>query len=310
MDTDVSYENVIRFPALAYATGKNRELLNLASMGRLDLLPCLPFDPFPCRWCFAAFAEGSALFAIVVRYIGGNIGTSPSPTALIPLGRGWEHSARNRSEQSQWKSWRYLCRRLPHVLLCHLGNAIQGRAHDLSLDMDPCRRLVPLHRWCAFCSISYFYSFLLGCRRIRSLCLSLLPNRRCLGLVPCRGLHIPSGEFQPVPPSSSLSPPKGLFWLSLLLIPVAIAIMDIFIDKAASLIAPSSQHQLHEILNEEAAGKKTSSSINFFFQSDAFVEKEVHRASSESFVSGFISEDGVKLSTTPSDDGGTASWRE
>ena len=86
--------------------------------------------------------------------------------------------------------------------------------------------------------------------------------------------------------------------------------MDIFIDKAASLIAPSSQHQLHEILNGEAVGKKNSSSINFFFQSDAFVEKEAHRASSESYVSGFISEDGVKLSTTPSDDGGTAGWRE
>lgn len=34
MDMDVSYENVLRYPALAYATGKNRELLNLYSMGR------------------------------------------------------------------------------------------------------------------------------------------------------------------------------------------------------------------------------------------------------------------------------------
>jgi hypothetical protein len=34
MDVDVSYESVLRFPALAYATGRNRELLNLSSMGR------------------------------------------------------------------------------------------------------------------------------------------------------------------------------------------------------------------------------------------------------------------------------------
>lgn len=34
MDMDVSYETILRFPALSYATGKNRELLNLSSMGR------------------------------------------------------------------------------------------------------------------------------------------------------------------------------------------------------------------------------------------------------------------------------------
>jgi hypothetical protein len=90
--------------------------------------------------------------------------------------------------------------------------------------------------------------------------------------------------------------------------------MDIFIDKAASLIAPSSQHRLHEVLSKEAALKNPSATSSFFFPSaDRFVEKEVQRApSAESFVSGYISEDGVKLSTTPSDEGGggSAAWRE
>jgi hypothetical protein len=62
------------------------------------LSPSLLFSPFSIslsipithRWCLSAFAEGSALFAMVVRYIGGNIGTFPlSPslylTALPPV---------------------------------------------------------------------------------------------------------------------------------------------------------------------------------------------------------------------------------
>jgi hypothetical protein len=34
MDKDVPYSAVLRFPYLAYTTGRNREMLNLYSMGR------------------------------------------------------------------------------------------------------------------------------------------------------------------------------------------------------------------------------------------------------------------------------------
>jgi acyl dehydratase len=47
MDVDVSYESVLRFPALAYATGRNRELLNLSSMGRFAVHPSLSFSLLP-----------------------------------------------------------------------------------------------------------------------------------------------------------------------------------------------------------------------------------------------------------------------
>jgi len=56
MDKDVPYSSVLKFPRLAYMTGRNRELLNLSSMG---------------RWCTLAFCEGLALFALAIRFVGG-----------------------------------------------------------------------------------------------------------------------------------------------------------------------------------------------------------------------------------------------
>ena len=55
-DIDVPYSTVVKFPYLAYATGRTREILNMRTM---------------LRWCLLAFAEGLVLFAIVIRIIGG-----------------------------------------------------------------------------------------------------------------------------------------------------------------------------------------------------------------------------------------------
>lgn len=56
-DVDVPYELVVKYPYLAYATGRKREMLNLTTM---------------LRWCLLAFAEGLVLFALVIRVIGGS----------------------------------------------------------------------------------------------------------------------------------------------------------------------------------------------------------------------------------------------
>lgn len=56
-DIDVPYELVVKFPFLAYSTGRRRELLNMKTM---------------LRWCCLAFAEGLVLFALVIRVIGGS----------------------------------------------------------------------------------------------------------------------------------------------------------------------------------------------------------------------------------------------
>lgn len=56
-DIDVPYEVVVKYPFLAYATGRRREMLNMKTM---------------LRWCLLAFAEGMVLFALVIRVIGGS----------------------------------------------------------------------------------------------------------------------------------------------------------------------------------------------------------------------------------------------
>jgi magnesium-transporting ATPase (P-type) len=56
-DIDVPYEVVVKYPFLAYATGRRREMLNMKTM---------------LRWCLLAFAEGLVLFALVIRVIGGS----------------------------------------------------------------------------------------------------------------------------------------------------------------------------------------------------------------------------------------------
>ena len=56
-DVDVPYEIVVKYPFLAYSTGRRRELLNMKTM---------------LRWCLLAFAEGLVLFALVIRVIGGS----------------------------------------------------------------------------------------------------------------------------------------------------------------------------------------------------------------------------------------------
>lgn len=56
-DIDVPFEMVLKYPFLAYATGRRRELLNMSTM---------------LRWCLLAFVEGLVLFALVIRVIGGS----------------------------------------------------------------------------------------------------------------------------------------------------------------------------------------------------------------------------------------------
>jgi len=56
MDWDVPREDILRYPALAYATGKDGEMLNVKNMA---------------RWCLLAFFQGLLLFVIAVRIIGG-----------------------------------------------------------------------------------------------------------------------------------------------------------------------------------------------------------------------------------------------
>jgi magnesium-transporting ATPase (P-type) len=74
---------VLKFPRLAYATGRNGEMLNMTNMA---------------KWCLFAFLQGLLLFVLAVRFIGGpSTITSKSGafkfdiygTGLNTVGDGW-----------------------------------------------------------------------------------------------------------------------------------------------------------------------------------------------------------------------------
>lgn len=91
-----------------------------------------------------------------------------------------------------------------------------------------------------------------------------------------------------------------MYWLALLLIPLAISIMDFFIERVIALVAPSSQTQLHEMIYHDSSSKL---GIDLLIPPAKFVQKEIQRGpSSESYGSGYNPDDGVKLSTTPSEE--------
>lgn len=57
MDFDIPREEAVRFPFLAYATGRKGEMLNMQNMA---------------RWCIFAFIQGLLLFVVGVRFITGH----------------------------------------------------------------------------------------------------------------------------------------------------------------------------------------------------------------------------------------------
>ena len=69
-DWDVPRNSVARHPYLAYATGRNGELLNLTNMG---------------RWCVLAFLEGMVIFAVTIRCIAGNLYLRPSNDTVYDI---------------------------------------------------------------------------------------------------------------------------------------------------------------------------------------------------------------------------------
>ena len=83
LDFDIPREDVLKFPRLAYATGRNGEMLNLKNM---------------TKWCIFAFLQGLLLFVLAIRFIGGPSRLTSSSgafqfkiyaTGLNTVGDGW-----------------------------------------------------------------------------------------------------------------------------------------------------------------------------------------------------------------------------
>jgi phospholipid-transporting ATPase len=63
LDFDVSREDVMRFPKLAYNTGRLGEMLNNRNM---------------LRWCTSAFVYGMVIYVVVIRYFTGRMNVNAS----------------------------------------------------------------------------------------------------------------------------------------------------------------------------------------------------------------------------------------
>lgn len=83
MDFDIPRADVLKFPRLAYATGRLGELLNLKNM---------------FRWCLFAFIQGLILFVMIIRFVSGpNYVLSDGSTfhfdifgsGLVTVNQGW-----------------------------------------------------------------------------------------------------------------------------------------------------------------------------------------------------------------------------
>jgi magnesium-transporting ATPase (P-type) len=84
LDFDIPREDVLKYPKLAYATGRLGEMLNLKNMA---------------RWCIFAFIQGLLLFVVAVRFIGGptyvessgsgELAFDISGVGLNHVGTGW-----------------------------------------------------------------------------------------------------------------------------------------------------------------------------------------------------------------------------
>lgn len=84
LDFDIPREDVLRYPNLAYATGRKGEMLNLKNMA---------------KWCLFAFIQGLLLFVVAMRFIGGptyvhsnnagELAFDISGVGLNHIGTGW-----------------------------------------------------------------------------------------------------------------------------------------------------------------------------------------------------------------------------
>jgi magnesium-transporting ATPase (P-type) len=68
LDFDIPSEDVLKYPKLAYSTGRLGEMLNLKNMA---------------KWCIFAFVQGLILFLVAIRFISGSTNVFASNDGLL-----------------------------------------------------------------------------------------------------------------------------------------------------------------------------------------------------------------------------------
>lgn len=211
MDFDIPREDVLRYPALAYATGRNGEMLNIANM---------------TRWCILAFIEGLLLFSLFIRIIGGPtwVYGKDGIFSFNIFGTGMNNP------DNGWGLGMY-----PEGFTMYTTAVVAMSYKVVSLSITP--NIIFWFVWILSFLGYFFFVYLYG----------LFPQAGFFNVLPlCMG-H----------PS---------FWLSLLLIPIMLSIMDYAVDVFWSIVTPSSRDILVEKLRQDeksrtSKGRRSSSGV-------------------------------------------------
>ena len=210
-DFDIPREDVLRYPALSYATGRNGEMLNITNMA---------------RWCILAFIEGLLLFTLYIRIVGGPtwvygedgiFGFDIFGTGMVNVGNGWSLGM------------------FPEGLTMYTTALVAMSYKVASMSVTP--NLIFWFVW----FLSFFGFFL---------------------FVYMYGLF-PFANFYNVLPLCMGHPN---FWLSILLIPLMLSMVDYAEDLFFSIVAPSSRDVLLERLRQDEKaramkGRSSSSGV-------------------------------------------------
>lgn len=195
LDFDIPREDVLKFPKLAYATGRNGEMLNLKNM---------------TKWCIFAFLQGLLLFVIAIRFIGGpSYITSNSGafqfdiygTGINTVGDGWGMGL------------------YPEGYLLYSVAVVSMQYKVVAMAVTP--NYVFWFLW-----VLSFLGYVLFCY--------------IYGLFPTLDFYntVPLAFGQPV------------FWLAVLLVPLALVVSDYCVDFMWSTLDPSSRDELIEKLED------------------------------------------------------------
>jgi magnesium-transporting ATPase (P-type) len=196
LDFDIPREDVLKFPRLAYATGRNGEMLNIKNM---------------TKWCIFAFLQGLLLFVIAMRFVGGpSYITSSSGafqfdiygTGMNTVGDGWGMGL------------------YPEGFLLYSVAVVAMQYKVVAMSVTP--NYIFWALW-----ILSFLGYIL--------------------FVYVYGLFPTLDWYNTVP----LALGQPLFWLAVLLIPLAMVVSDYIVDSVWSVRDPSSRDELLVKLAEE-----------------------------------------------------------
>ena len=195
-DCDISIDDIMKYPYLAYNTGRNSEMLNMKTMS---------------KWCFFAFLQGLLLFVLVIRFIGGPSFITSSSGAfefdIYGTGLNTINDGRNLGIYVEG-----------FLIYTVIIVAMQYKVVAMAVTPNDYFWFLWILSFCGFLLFVYLYG--------------LFPTLDWYNTVP-------------------LALAQPLFWLAVILVPLALSVSDYCVEAYWAYSDPSSRDILVELLLEE-----------------------------------------------------------